>query len=46
MKFKVDVRPLVRVENGDYVLEKHVENEIGKVETGGTGITINKEGKI
>lgn len=46
LKFKVDVRPLVRVENGDYVLEKHVENEIGKVETGGTGITINKEGKI
>ena len=39
---KMNVRPMVRVENGDYVIDKHVVNEIGKVETGATGITINK----
>lgn len=27
--------------NGDLVLEKHVEHEIGNVEKGGTGIIIN-----
>lgn len=43
LKFKVDVHPLVKVENGDYVIEKHVDNEIGKVETGGAGILINKQ---
>lgn len=42
LKYKVDVHPLVKVENGDYVIEKHVENEIAKVETGGTGFLINK----
>ena len=34
---------MVKVENGDYVIEKHVDNEIGKVETGGAGILINKQ---
>ena len=43
---KMNVRPLVRVENGDYVIDKHVVNEIGKVETGATGITINKTDRI
>ena len=46
MHDKMNVRPLIRVENGDYVIDKHVENEIGKVETGATGITINKTNKI
>jgi hypothetical protein len=27
--------------NGDFVFEKHVENEIGNVEAGGIGIQIN-----
>lgn len=27
--------------NGDFVLEKHVENEVGNVENGGIGIQIN-----
>lgn len=31
--------------NGDLVLEKHVENEIGNVETGGIGIQINHYGE-
>ena len=46
MHDKMNVRPLIRVENGDYVIDKYVENEIGKVETGATGITINKTNKI
>lgn len=45
LKYKVDVRPLVKVEHGDYVIDKHVENEIGKVETGATGFAINKQYK-
>ncbi len=28
---------------GDYVVSKHVENEIDNVEAGGTGVNINKE---
>ena len=31
--------------NGDLALEKHVENEIGNVEPGGTGIQINNGDK-
>ena len=30
---------------GDYVLNKHVENEIDKVEAGATGVSINKSEK-
>ncbi len=29
--------------HGDYVVSKHVENEIDNVEAGGTGVNINKE---
>lgn len=35
-------KPFIAV-NGDYVVSKHVENEIDNVETGGTGVNINKE---
>lgn len=42
LKYKVDVRPLVKVENGDYVLEKNVDYEVKNVETGGTGVLIEK----
>ena len=36
-------KPFIAV-NGDYVVSKHVENEIDNVEAGGTGVNINKEG--
>ena len=29
--------------NGDYVVNKHVENEIDNIESGGTGVNINKD---
>ena len=35
-------KPFIAV-NGDYVVSKHVENEIDNVEAGGTGVNINKE---
>lgn len=35
-------RPTVNV-SGDYVVNKHVENEVGNVEGGGTGINIDKD---
>ena len=35
-------KPFIAV-NGDYVISKHVENEIDNVEAGGTGVNINKE---
>ena len=35
-------KPFIAV-NGDYVVSKHVENEIDNVEAGGTGVKINKE---
>ena len=35
-------KPFIAV-NGDYVVSKHVENEIDNVETEGTGVNINKE---
>jgi hypothetical protein len=34
-------KPFIAV-NGDYVVSKHVENEIDNVEAGGTGVNINK----
>lgn len=35
-------KPFIAV-NGDYVVNKHVENEIDNIEAGGTGVNINKE---
>ena len=35
-------KPFIAV-NGDYVVSKHVENEIDNVEAGGTGVNINRE---
>ena len=35
-------KPFIAV-NGDYVVSKHVENEIDNVKAGGTGVNINKE---
>ena len=37
-------RPTVNV-SGDYVVNKNVENEVGNVEGGGTGINVNKRNK-
>lgn len=36
-------KPFIAV-NGDYVVSKHVENEIDNIEAGGTGVKINREG--
>jgi len=35
-------KPFIAV-NGDFVVSKHVENEVDSVEAGGTGVSINKE---
>ena len=35
-------KPFIAV-NGDYVVNKHVENEIDNIEAGGTGVNINKD---
>ena len=35
-------KPFIAVQ-GDYVVSKHVENEIDNVESGGTGVNINRE---
>lgn len=43
LKYKVDVHPLVKVENGDYVIEKHVDVEVKNVEKGGVGAQFNKQ---
>lgn len=45
LKSKMDVHPLVKVENGDYVIEKNVEVEVKNVEKGGVGAQFNKEDK-
>ena len=42
LKIKVDDHPTVNIQHGDYVVEKNVENEIGKVEKGGVGVKNEK----
>lgn len=42
LKFKVNDHPTVNIQHGDYVVEKNVENEIGKVEKGGVGVKNEK----
>ncbi len=46
--FKETIYPMSEtkmVVNGDYVLEKNVEHEVGGVEAGGTGVSINQNEK-
>lgn len=37
------VKPSQIAVEGDYVVEKHVENEVGNVAEGATGVNVNKE---
>ena len=42
-KKQVENTPTSIVVNGDYVVDKHVDNEVNGVASGGTGINVNKE---
>ena len=43
VKMPISKNPDKIVVNGDYVVNKQVDNEVNNVERGATGININKE---